>query len=154
LPKHRARKLAPKFIGPFRVTAAWPATSDYDLELSPELIARQIHPRFHASLLRAFEPNDDQLFPSRESKRFYDFGMPDDDEWLVDEVFGHRVGAHGVEFAVRWTAGDTTWEPYSNVDELEALDQYFALQGVSTVQELTPGAAPRPHPPPRRRAPR
>lgn len=138
LPKHRARKLAPKFIGPFKVLAAWPATSDYDLALSAELVARNIHSRFHASLLRAFEANDDRLFPSRESKRFYDFGMPDDDEWLVDEVFGHRVGSTGVEFAVRWTAGDTTWEPYANVDELEALDQYFALQGVQSVHDLEP----------------
>jgi hypothetical protein len=39
LPKHRARKLAPKYIGPFKVTKVISETSDYDLELSPELVA-------------------------------------------------------------------------------------------------------------------
>jgi hypothetical protein len=90
------------------VTEAYPETSDYVLELSPELIARRIHPRFHVSLLRAHEPNDDALFPSRESKHFYDFGMLDDDEWMVDEIVGHRYNGRSIEFNVRWTAGDHT----------------------------------------------
>ena len=64
LPKSRARKLTPKYIGPFRVTKAFPDTSNYELDLSPELKARQIHPKFHVSLLRPHEPNDDTLFPS------------------------------------------------------------------------------------------
>jgi hypothetical protein len=100
LPKQRARKLAPKYIGPYKVTEAYPETSDYVLELSPELVARRIHPRFHVLLLRAHEPNDDALFPSRESKRFYDFGMPDDDEWRVDEIVGHRFNGRSIEFNV------------------------------------------------------
>jgi hypothetical protein len=136
LPKRRARKLAPKFIGPFRVTEAFPDTSNYVLELSPELVARRIHPKFHASLLRPFEPNDNLVFPSRESKHFYDFGMPDDDEWLVDEILGHRFVDGAIEFNVRWTAGDHTWEPYNVVKKLEALDHYFALMGVSRWQAL------------------
>jgi hypothetical protein len=136
LPKRRARKLAPKYIGPFRVAKAMPETSAYDLELSPELLARRIHPRFHVSLLRAHEPNDDHLFPSRESKRFYDFGMPDDDEWLVDEIVGHKFVGKSIEFNVRWTAGDHTWEPYTHVKDLEALDHYYALMGVTRWQQL------------------
>ncbi|KZP11784.1 hypothetical protein FIBSPDRAFT_706541, partial [Athelia psychrophila] len=130
LPKSRARKLAPKYIGPFRVTEAIPGTSDYDLELSQELKDRNIHSRFHASVLRAFEANDDLLFPKRDSKKFYDFGMPDDDEWLVEEIFGHRITGQDLEFAVRWTVGNNTWETLANVDELAALDQYLALLGV------------------------
>ena len=100
LPKHHARKLAPKYIGPFRVTEAFPDTSTYVLELSPELAARKIHPRFHSLLLRPFEPNDDELFPSRESKHFYDFGMPDDDKWLVDEIVGHHFIGSTIKFEV------------------------------------------------------
>jgi hypothetical protein len=76
LPKRWARKLAPKYIGPFKVTKAFPDTSNYTLELSEELVARRIHPKFHVSLLRRYEPNNDVIFPSRESKRFYDFRMP------------------------------------------------------------------------------
>jgi hypothetical protein len=106
------------------------------LELSAELKARNIHPNFHSSLLRPYEPNDDSLFPSRESKHFYDFGMPDDDEWFVDEIIDHRWKGKSVEFNVRWTAGDNTWEPYSHVQDLEALDHYYALLGVTRWQNL------------------
>ena len=118
------------------MTKAFPDTSNYELELSEELVARRIHPRFHVSLLRRHEPNDDAIFPSRESKHFYDFGMPDDDEWLVDEIIGHRFVGKSIEFDVRWTAGDHTWEPFTNVKELEALDHYFALMGVTWWQSL------------------
>jgi hypothetical protein len=110
--------------------------SDYVLELTPELVARRIHPRFHVSLLRAHEPNDDALFPSHESKRFYDFGMPDNDEWLVDKIVGHRFNGRSIKFNVRWTAGDHTWEPYGHVKDLEALDHYYALMGVTRWQQL------------------
>ena len=90
LPKRRARKLAPKYIGPFKVTKAFPDTSNYTLELSEELVARRIHPKFHVSLLCRYKPNDDVIFPSHESKRFYDFRMPNNNEWLIDKIIGHR----------------------------------------------------------------
>jgi hypothetical protein len=138
LPKSRACKLAPKYIGPFRVTDANPGTSNYTLDLSDELKARNIHPNFHSSLLRPYEPNDDAIFPNRESKHFYDFGMPDDDEWFVDEILNHRWINKSIEFHVRWTAGDATWEPYSHVKDLKALDQYYALMGVTRWQSLPP----------------
>src|SRR6202011_2358477 len=136
LPKRRARKLAPKYIGPFKVLEVLPETSDYILKLSDELEHRRIHPKFHVSLLRPFEPNDDLLFPSRESKHFYDFGMPDDDEWLIDEIVGHRYSGKSIKFNVRWMAGDHTWEFYLNVKDLEALDHYFALMGITRWQQL------------------
>jgi hypothetical protein len=100
LPKRRARKLAPKYIGPFRVTKAFPNSSNYELELSEELVARHIHPCFHVSLLRPFEPNDDTLFPGCESKRFYNFRMPDNDEWLIDEIMGHHFVGKSIEFNI------------------------------------------------------
>ena len=129
-------KIAPKYISPFKVTNVFPESSNYELELSEELIAWRIHPKFHISLLRPFKPNDDVIFPSRESKRFYDFGMPDNDEWLVDEIVSHRFVGKSIEFNVRWTAGDHTWEPFTSVKELEALDHYFALMGVTHWQSL------------------
>lgn len=100
LPKRHARKLVHKYIGPFWVSLAHPETSNYSLALSDELFARRIHPTFHASLLRPFEANDDWIFPSRESKHFYNFGMPDDDEWLVDKIISHRFVDRSIEFNV------------------------------------------------------
>lgn len=90
LPKGRARKLMPKFIGPYPVTKSRPETSNYTLELSPELVRRRIHPTFHISRLRIHVPNDDDRFPNREVATYYDFGDDPEVEWSVDEIIGHR----------------------------------------------------------------
>jgi hypothetical protein len=58
------------------------------------------NPHFHVSLLRPFKPNDDTLFLGQESKLFYDFGMPDDDEWLIEKIMGHRFVGKSIEFNV------------------------------------------------------
>ena len=100
LPKRQVCKLAPKYIGPFKVTNVFPESSNYELELSEELITQRVHPRFHVSLLRPFEPNDDMVFLNRESKHFYDFRMPDDNEWLVDEIVGHQFIRKSIKFNV------------------------------------------------------
>ncbi|KAI0054824.1 hypothetical protein BV25DRAFT_1775417, partial [Artomyces pyxidatus] len=105
-------------------------SSNYTLELPEELQKRRIHPTFHVSLLRRHMPNDDQLFPRQEPKRYYDFGSPDDEEWFVDAIVGHEWRGDNVSFQVLWSLGDHTWEPLDHVEELEALDQYLALQGV------------------------
>ena len=36
MPKGRASKLVPKFVGPYKVTKAIPSSSNYVLELPPE----------------------------------------------------------------------------------------------------------------------
>ena len=57
--------------------------------------------------------------------------MPDDDEWLVDEIMGHRFVGKSIKFNVQFTAGDHTWEPYAHVKDLESLDHYYVLMGVA-----------------------
>jgi hypothetical protein len=51
LPKGRARKLVPRFIGPYQVTEAHNEASTVTIELPPELVSRRIAPTFHASLV-------------------------------------------------------------------------------------------------------
>ena len=63
LPKGRAKKLLPKYIGPYKVVEVHMAASTITLELLPELKARWIHPTFHVNLIRAHIPNDDEKFP-------------------------------------------------------------------------------------------
>jgi hypothetical protein len=114
----------------------FPDSSNYELGLLEELVVRHIHPRFHVSLLRPFKPNDNTLFLGWESRQFYNFGMPDDDKWLIDKIMGHCFMGKSIKFNVRWTAGDHTWEPYVHVKDLEALDHYYALMGVTHWQSL------------------
>lgn len=137
LPKGRASKLCPKFVGPYKVLKAHPDTSNYTLELPAALASRRIHPTFHVGLLRPHHPNNDSLFPNRAHAEPYDFGAPDDAEWFVDEILGHRRDGQGkLEFEVRWSLGDTTWEPHQNCKELEALDRYLELMGVKYPRQL------------------
>ncbi|KAJ7281692.1 hypothetical protein C8J57DRAFT_1500380 [Mycena rebaudengoi] len=112
------------------VTKSFPESSSYELDLPEELRCRRIHAHFHASLLREHQQNDLDIFPSREVGRFYDFGMPDDEEWLVENILEHSwVGPWSVRFRVKWTAGDITWEPPKHLEEVRHLDEYYELHG-------------------------
>ncbi|KAJ3005111.1 hypothetical protein NUW54_g4491 [Trametes sanguinea] len=129
MPKGRARKLIPKYIRPYAITACFPDTSNYVLDLPPELKARRVHPRFHVSLLQRHEPNNDTVFPSREALSYYDVGTDDTIEWMVDEIIGHEWNRATSRFHVRWTLGDHTWEPYEHCRDLAAIDDYCRLMG-------------------------
>ncbi|GAA5875038.1 hypothetical protein JCM1840_001746 [Sporobolomyces johnsonii] len=61
-PKGVASKFIPRFIGPYTITAASPASSTYSLDLPPHL---RVHNKFHASKLRPHFPNDDARFHHR-----------------------------------------------------------------------------------------
>nr|GAT56033.1 predicted protein [Mycena chlorophos] len=89
LPKARAKKLLPTFVGPYRVQKAFPDTSNYQLELPALLVDRGVHNRFHVSLLRPYVASSDELFPGRELPNPYDFGAPAPDEEHVDAIIDH-----------------------------------------------------------------
>ena len=90
VPKGQVQKLMPKFIGPFMVQRADHKHSNYMLELPPEMTARQINSTFHVLVLHPFEPNDDERFPHHNVTYVYDYGIPDGNEWWVDEILAHR----------------------------------------------------------------
>ena len=137
MPKGRVRKLMPKFIGPFKVLKADRRTSNYQLELPDEMKSRHILNRFHADRLRPCLENDEKLFPGREAKYFYDYRTPEDEEWYVDAIIGHAWQGRKIKFHVKWSLGDTTWEPYEHCKDLIALDEYLALHHVSDWRRLS-----------------
>ena len=143
LPKGRASKLMPKYVGPYKVLQAYPETSNYTLELLSELIRRRVHPKFHVILLRPHEPNNNTLFPNKVLVDAYNFGAPDDAEWIVDELDSHQWSGKNLEFQVRWNAGETTWEPLELCKELTALDRYLTLMGMKHWKWLPRKAATR-----------
>jgi len=136
MPKGRASKLVLKYVGPYKIMKAIPSTSNYELELPMELIKRRIHNRFHMSLLRPHNSNNDVLFPSRRKAQLYDFSPPDESEWYVDKIVGHHWKGRNIEFLVKWNLGDSTWEPESNCNELEALDNYLTLSDIKRWWDL------------------
>ena len=89
LPKGRAKKLQPKYIGLYKVVEAHTVASTVKLELLPELTAQWVHPTFHVSLVRAHVPNNNKRFPHRNMAMCYNFRTADKPEWFVNEILAH-----------------------------------------------------------------
>ena len=136
LPKARARKLMPKYIGPYEIISCNKENSHYTLTLPDELLKCRIHPTFHAKLLRHTVPNDNVRFPNSEATFFYDFGDEPKREWLVDSLMNHKFTGNSIQFDVLWEMGETTQEPLAHCKELAALDCYLELHGVTKWQDL------------------
>jgi hypothetical protein len=130
LPKGRASKLIPKYIGPFKVLDAHPEVSTYVIALPKQLRVCRLHNCFHWSKLCTHFTNDDTLFPQWEHYPYYDFGTPDDQEWSVDEILAHKWDKNKLSFQIRWNLGDSTWEPLQSCKDLQALDAYLELMGI------------------------
>jgi hypothetical protein len=100
LPKAQARKLMPKYIGPYKIISCERENSHYTLALPDKLLKRRIHPTFHAKLLRPAILNDDKRFPNQEATFFYDFGDDPEREWLVDSIVDHKFTNNSIQFDV------------------------------------------------------
>ncbi|KAL5476918.1 hypothetical protein ACEPAI_3104 [Sanghuangporus weigelae] len=138
LPKQRARKLIPKFIGPYKITRI-AGNDSYEIDLPRELKIRGIHPVFHASLLRIHVPNDDRLFPGRDVSQVT--GLDDNtNEWIVESIDAHYGKGPNALFKIVWKAGDHTWLPYEKIKHLEALNTYFEVLGIDSVEKLPMGS--------------
>ena len=129
MPKGRARKLAPKYLGPFPISKVIKEGATYQLELSEELTKRGVNRAFHASLLRLHVPNDDQRFPGRMPAQIPGFSEKPE-EWIIDRIVTYHGRGMGSEFQILWKAGDMTWASYREVAHLNALDRYCKLMGI------------------------
>lgn len=53
-----------------------------------------------------------------------------EEEFPVGEICGERKSDDGgLELLMKWKSGEETWEPYENMAETEALDEYERLDG-------------------------
>ena len=104
LPRGRAKKLGPKFVGPYKILLANTEKSTYMLELPIALQQWRIIPSFHVSLLRPYYASSNTMFPDRVQPDSYDFGTLDKQEWFIEEIIGHqRRNPKKLEFQVWWT---------------------------------------------------
>ena len=136
LPKGRARKLVPKYIGPYKILRDF-GNGTYAIDIPSYLKRKGVHENFHASLLRIHIPNDDRLFPGRDLAQVVELpDLPTEEEWAVDSIIAHSGQGRSALFKVRWKAGDTTWLPYDKISHLAPLQSYLELVGVSDVNHL------------------
>lgn len=133
LPKGRAKKLAPKFVGPYKILEDY-KNNTFKLDLPPELKARGLHHNFHASLLRIHIPNDDRRFPGRQMDQIRSLGNVE--EWAVAEIDEHHGQGANALFHLVWKSGDSAWVPLDQVSRLEALTAYLEAQGVAKPKDL------------------
>ncbi|SCZ97552.1 BZ3501_MvSof-1269-A2-R1_Chr1-2g01122 [Microbotryum saponariae] len=132
VPDGMKSKLLPRYIGPFRIRAAIPATSSYDLELPPAM--SRVHNRFHARLLRPCVENDAERFPGRDPAVLFVEDVADaaDNSAIPERIVRDRRNARGARsFLVRWVGRndtDDTWMSEQSIRLFGTLDLLRALQ--------------------------
>jgi hypothetical protein len=99
-PKGLARKLIPKYIGPYKVLKDFKNQS-FKIELPSHLKQRGVHDVFHASILRIHIPNDDRLFPGRLFTQL-NAGNENESEWAVNKITSHSGSSQDSIFEVLW----------------------------------------------------
>lgn len=137
-PKGLARKLIPKFMGPYKILKDFNNNS-FRIELPSNLNARGVHNVFHAEKLRIHHPNDDRLFPGRLDTQL-GTAESDEAEWAVDKILSHSGSKSDAIFEVKWRSGDITWLPYERVSHLTCWPEYLVVMDVSDVESLTEGS--------------
>ena len=136
--KGLARKLVPKYIGPYKIIQDYNNQS-FKLELLVHLKRRGVHDVFHSSLLRIHLPNDDRLFPGRMDTQLGD-GPDTEDEWAVELIRSHAGSGENSIFEIVWKSGDITWMPLYQIKHLQAFETYLELMGVDQASALPTGA--------------
>ena len=137
VPKGRAKKLVPRYIGPYRIVKDF-RNSSFRIELPANLKSRGLHDVFHASLLRIHLPNDDRLFPGRLDSQIEYLGSTEG-EWMIEHIRTHAGQGPGALFEILWKSGDVTWLPYEQISKSAALQDYLEALGVQRIRNLPKG---------------
>lgn len=119
-PSDGARKLMPKFIGPFRIIQKVGNVA-YKLEL-PESMKR-IHNVFHVSLLKGWKQGDREQPPPTTVE------VEGDTLWLFEKILDNRGKGKKRQYLVKWKDfghEHNSWEPESSFDHCRAeLENYW-----------------------------
>lgn len=135
--KGLARKLIPKYIGPYLIEKDY-GNHSFRVGLPSHFVKRGVHPVFHSSLLRIHVPNDDRRFPGRLDSQLAETpdAMP---QWRIEKILSHFGKSAYVIFEVLWSTGDKTWLPLLEVQDLPCLKEYLELMDVHSVHALPKG---------------
>lgn len=120
----RAAKLFARWDGPYEVEEVYPGTSTYRLALPA---SDRAHPVFHASKLKRYIENDGEVYAHREPPRPEAIDVEGEKEWVVEAIKDEKGRGRNRRFLVKWLGwpdNQCTWEPWSVVEDLEAMDEW------------------------------
>ena len=127
----RSAKLFSRHDGPYRVVKAFPQTSTYRLEI-PNAPSNSCF-TFHASQLKRYVPNDQELLPGRELSRDGPVLLANgQEEHVIERILDERRHGRGWQYLVRWKGygpGDDEWMPRREIEETIALDEWLRKKG-------------------------
>ncbi|GAA5982141.1 hypothetical protein JCM11641_000600 [Rhodosporidiobolus odoratus] len=84
----RSAKFFPRWDGPYRITAAFPSQSLYQLQLDPDDASFN---KFHVSKLKRYSPNDAADFPLRQPPRPDPVVVGGEEEYTVESIVDERT---------------------------------------------------------------
>ncbi|KAG6868176.1 hypothetical protein C0993_006783 [Termitomyces sp. T159_Od127] len=106
------------------------------------MLRRGIHDIYHASLLRIHHPNDDRWFSSRLYPELVaEMELEHENEWAADKIVSHAGSKNDAIFEVLWRAGDKTWLPYNQAQDLNLIQPYLEAIGVNSRADLPLGTS-------------
>jgi len=85
----------------------------------------QIHPVFHAKLLKPATPNDPERFPMREPPRpgpVFENSDGNGGNYEVEYIHDHRHMAHGQEYYIYWKGWPSSDDEWIYEDDMESPD--------------------------------
>ena len=127
-----SRKLAPRWVGPFKIKrAVGPYKLAYELEL-PQVV-QHMHPVFHVSALRPYLRDGPYTPPPLPD---YVEGEP---EWEVAYVADTRYSGAQRQYRVAWEGmtDHDTWEPLSNMTNCaEKIKEFWESRGQEVPEPL------------------
>jgi hypothetical protein len=126
----QVRKLAPRWLGPFRITAVISPVA-YKLALPSHM---RIHPVFHVSQLKDYNIESTQ-FPGRHHPRPPPVMIDDEPEWEVDRILNHRFVRRGrgqqLQYKILWKGypeHDASWRPASDLPHCQDVIREYHQQ--------------------------
>jgi len=129
------KKLRPKFIGPFTITAVDLRHSTVTLNLPGPSNRCRV---FHTSLVKpykVFVPDTDHEDTNAEDEHLSTPpSKPTDNgvEHFIRDIIQHRKSGRGYRFLVRWQGfpeSHNEWKTYTELNHTKALDDYLKLHG-------------------------
>src|SRR3954467_10010512 len=133
LPSTHSRKLSPKWVGPFKIIGQKHKDS-FKLDLADKF---QIHPVFHANLLKPWINNDDHMFPDRRQDPPPAIIINDQEEFEAEAIIKKRTLYGKKQYLVKWKGyrdEDCPWVPDDNLKNAPDLIRTFNQKTSRQVQ--------------------